>query len=160
MNAQTFQLLFYYYRALHPAVSVTARLPLAQAVHESTNFTSHIYETYNNMFGMTVPQARETLALNKGTKDAFARFSSPMDSIGDYFYWLEAFGITNDAQLDTFIKTRYAADKAYYAKVSRRVAELAAAGAYISPTAIYAGTAAAAVAVALGAGAIIHEVTK
>ena len=38
---------------------------LAQAILESGTFTSNIFKTKNNMFGMKVPGRRQTTALNK-----------------------------------------------------------------------------------------------
>jgi flagellum-specific peptidoglycan hydrolase FlgJ len=160
MNKISFQILFYYYRALHPGCLVTARQPLAQALIESASFTSHVYQTNNNTFGMMAPQARDTTALNRGGK-GYAAYSSPLDGVSDYFYWLTAMGITNDAQLDAFIKSgKYATDKAYYVKVQKKVAELQAAGDYLSSNLIYAGASVAAIATALGAGALINKALK
>lgn len=161
MNAKIFQILFYYYRLLHDGCEVTAHFPLAQAIHESANFTSHVYEVNNNCLGMMAPQSRDTTANNRGGK-GYASYSSAMDGVSDYFFWLDAFGIKTDAQLEAHLKAgKYAADKAYLTKVNRVAAELKAAGSYISPTAILVGGTAAAVATAVAAGAgVAHLVNS
>jgi flagellum-specific peptidoglycan hydrolase FlgJ len=157
MTTQLFQLGFYYYRLLHPSIQITARTPLAQAVLESANFTSHVFDVNQNCMGMMAPQSRETTATNKGGK-GYASYGSVLDGIADIFYFCEAFGLTDDAKYDAHIKAgRYATDKAYYGKVERVVAELQAAGKYLNPAAIYGGVAASAVAVAAGAG---YAITK
>lgn len=160
MTSSVFQLAFYYYRLLHPTVQVTARLPLAQAVHESANFTSNVFETNNNALGMMAPKSRETTCLNRGGK-GFAVYGSVLDGIADYILWLEALGLTDDAKLDAHIKAgKYATDKAYYTKIQRVVTELKAADKYIAPGAIYAGAGVAGVAAALGLVAGISSAIK
>jgi Mannosyl-glycoprotein endo-beta-N-acetylglucosaminidase len=160
MDTRKFQLLFYYYRALHPSIHVTALLPLAQAVHESANFTSHVFDANNNCMGMTAPQSRDSTALNRGGK-GYAMYSSPADGIADIFYWLEAFGLTDDVKLDAFLQSgRYATDKQYYAKVQKQVAAQKAAGNYIDPLLIYAGATAAGIAAAVGVGALVNHAMK
>lgn len=54
---------------------------LAQAILESGTFTSNIFKTKNNMFGMKVPGRRQTTALNKR---GYATYSSWIDSVRDY----------------------------------------------------------------------------
>lgn len=54
---------------------------LAQAILESGTFTSNIFKTKNNMFGMKVPGRRETTAINK---KGYAAYTSWMDCVKDY----------------------------------------------------------------------------
>lgn len=53
----------------------------AQAILESGTFTSKIFRTKNNMFGMKVPGRRETTAINK---KGYAAYSSWLDCVKDY----------------------------------------------------------------------------
>lgn len=160
MDTKKFQILFYYYRALHPSIHVTALLPMAQAVVESANFTSHVYQVNNNPFGMMAPAARDSTATNRGGK-GYASYASPLDGIADYFYWLEAFGLTDDVKLDAHLKAgKYATDRAYYTKITKQVAELQASGKYIDPLLIKAGAVAALVAGVVGLGVVVKHVVK
>jgi len=54
---------------------------LAQAILESGTFTSNIFKTKNNLFGMKVPGRRETTAINK---KGYASYSTWLDSVRDY----------------------------------------------------------------------------
>ena len=54
---------------------------LAQAILESGTFTSNIFKTKNNLFGMKVPGRRETTATNK---KGYASYSTWLDSVRDY----------------------------------------------------------------------------
>jgi uncharacterized FlgJ-related protein len=54
---------------------------LAQAILESGTFTSKVFKTKNNMFGMKVPGRRETTAINK---KGYAAYSSWYDCVKDY----------------------------------------------------------------------------
>ena len=103
MTPKLFQIVFYGLRALRPGCRVTARLPLAQAVHESANFTSNLYRTNHNFFGMQHPLGRAaagTTTSQHADARGFAVFKNDLDCLRDYFYWLANFGITDDAQLD------------------------------------------------------------
>lgn len=57
---------------------------LAQAILESGTFTSRIFKTKNNMFGMKVPKKRETLAVNKRGYTGYATYASWIDCVKDY----------------------------------------------------------------------------
>jgi uncharacterized FlgJ-related protein len=54
---------------------------LAQAILESGTFTSRIFKTKNNMFGMKVPGKRQTTAINK---KGYASYVSWVDCVKDY----------------------------------------------------------------------------
>lgn len=56
-------------------------IALAQAILESGTFTSKMFKTKNNIFGMKVPGIRETTAINK---KGYASYSSWLDSVRDY----------------------------------------------------------------------------
>ena len=158
MDKTKFQILFYYYRLLHPAVTVSAQIPLAQAVLESANFTSNVFKTNNNCMGMGIPSVREFLGTNKGQK-GFAKYDSAADGVADYVLFLDQLGLHTDEKLTAYIAAgKYGADKQYLAKVQKGIAALNASGSYISPTAIAAGATAAAVAAALGLGYVFTKV--
>jgi uncharacterized FlgJ-related protein len=54
---------------------------LAQAILESGTFTSNVFKTKNNLFGMKVPGRRETTAINK---KGYAAYRSWLDCVKDY----------------------------------------------------------------------------
>jgi len=119
--------MFYGIRTLmHPTMTVTAHLPLAQAKLETGNFTSNIYRTNHNLFGMMYPATRasvgESTAIAKDAK-GFAMFKSDFDSIRDYFFWLKNWSISTNAELDAFLASgKYAAAKNYHQKVTEMAA--------------------------------------
>ncbi len=142
MNATIFQIMYYGLRtAFFTGCQVSARLPLAQASIESANFTSNIFKSLNNMFGMMQPTGRAAAGLTRSqgaSANGFATFASPLDSIWDYLYWLKSKDLKNDADLDRFIGAgHYATDPAYYKKVSAKAAQLA--PSLLSPATILAG---------------------
>lgn len=59
----------------------------SQAILETGNFTSNIYKENNNYFGMKLPRIRKTHA--DGENRGHATFPLKIDSITDYFLWLE-----------------------------------------------------------------------
>lgn len=64
-----------------------AKLVTAQAMHETGYFTSPVFESNNNYFGMRQPVKRETVSL--GAKGGYASFESLKDSVVDYIYWTQ-----------------------------------------------------------------------
>lgn len=60
---------------------------LAQAILESGTFTSRIFKTKNNMFGMRVAKVRQTTALDKKTYHGYATYASWMDCVRDYKFY-------------------------------------------------------------------------
>lgn len=158
MTPKLFQAIFYGYRlALFPTVKTSARLPLAQASIESANFTSNIFKSLNNMFGMNQYQARKGTSLGAGAS-GFATYASPAASILDYLYWLQAFNLLDDAALERHLAAgKYASDPKYFQKVAAKANELQ--PLLISPTAFAAGTAAALVAASV-AGVVVAKSLK
>ena len=70
----------------------TARMIVAQAIHETGNFTSELFEKGNNAFGMKLPRRRPTLAIDRGLRvegDPAASFNSVEDSVDDLLLWLD-----------------------------------------------------------------------
>ncbi len=152
MSLRVFQMLFYIARLAHPTVRVSARIPMAQTVLETGQWTSNLAVNAKNIFGMMFPQARNTTAIDK-TAQGFAVYRSQFDCIKDYFLWLEAMNLLNDAALDGFIAAnRYAADPKYYTKIQANIH--AQAPALVSPLQLAGATTAAALAGFFGFKAI------
>ena len=125
MNTTVFQFQFAAVALLNPDIKVTPRMVLAQAVHESANFASHVYTEHHNMFGMKAPQKRDTTCTNKGGA-GYADFSSDFDCIRDYFMWCRDRGVKDDAALWLKIDTPsskggYAEDAKYSAKIADQI---------------------------------------
>lgn len=70
-----------------------AAIIVAQAKHESANFTSAVYKANNNPFGMKVPSIRKFLG-SVGTKAPdggyYARYDSDTTAFKDFLIWLTA----------------------------------------------------------------------
>ena len=71
-----------------------AKIAVAQAKHETGNFTSDIFWENNNAFGMRHPKKRKTTSV--GSNRGHAVYNSLADSIIDYFYYLEVLGYPLD----------------------------------------------------------------
>lgn len=75
----------------HSEYSSYADFVLAQAIHESDNFSSNVYKKNNNPFGMKVPSKRPFLG-RVGTKAPdgghYAAYDNDMIAFKDYLKWL------------------------------------------------------------------------
>jgi flagellum-specific peptidoglycan hydrolase FlgJ len=156
MNTEIFQIEFVSAGLLYPDVKITPRMPLAQAVHESANFASHVYTANNNCFGMKAPNERETTCTNKGL-GGYATYSSLFDCCRDYYLRMRYFKILDDAALWVNIYTPsskggYAEDPQYSNLIVKQITALETAKKYIDPKLIIAGDAAA-LGIALAAAA-------
>jgi hypothetical protein len=81
----------------------TAKMIVAQAAHESANFTSKIFRLNNNPFGMKLPESRFTSAI--GENFGHAVYSDMLSSAHDYWLYYNAKkypAVWND--IDTFIE--------------------------------------------------------
>jgi len=65
-----------------------AAVIVAQAVHETGNFSSGIFRQNNNLFGMKLPRQRETTAT--GERAGHATYSNYFQALADYFMYLES----------------------------------------------------------------------
>lgn len=120
-----FQALFYGVGVFYPGIKVSSTIPLAQAVQETGSWTSNVYLKYNNMFGMFMPSLRSTTAV-KSALTNYATYRSPLDSIRDYWKWLEYNKLDTDEKLINYIAAgKYAEDKNYYSAIKRNVAAFA-----------------------------------
>lgn len=79
-------ILFSKYRALMPYI-------IAQAKLESGNFSSKVFKTDNNYFGMKLPVKRPTVAAGPGLLSPegnhYAHYNSESDSVTDLLLWME-----------------------------------------------------------------------
>lgn len=66
----------------------------AQSMHETADFTSGVYRTNHNMFGMRQPSKRETTSL--GAVGGYASYASDEDSIRDMLLYLDYVGCPKD----------------------------------------------------------------
>lgn len=64
-------------------------LIIAQAKHETGNFTSNLFRNHSNMFGMKVPVKRKSFR-NGETENGFSTFASITDSARDFLEYLRA----------------------------------------------------------------------
>jgi len=72
---------------------------LAQAKHESANFTSKVYRDNNNPFGMKTPSKRPFLG-TQGSKASdggyYARYLNDSEAFKDFLLWLSYNNIPNN----------------------------------------------------------------
>jgi len=89
-----------------------AKMIVAQSAHETAGFTSHIFKSNHNCFGMKY--AGQSSAL--GEKNGYAYYNSISQSTLDYKHWferklgttnLQTFTATNLEQFVNWLKTRY-----------------------------------------------------
>lgn len=66
-----------------------ARMIAAVARHETGNYTSNVFKTLNNFFGMRFPRERDTTALYE-SDSKYSVYSSPADSVRDMVLYLDA----------------------------------------------------------------------
>lgn len=79
---------------------------------ETADYSSNLYKTYNNMFGMKQPQVRKTLSTG-ATPSGFASFNSRESSIDDLILYLQYFNYPKDfVTLSSQIK--YMKSKGYF----------------------------------------------
>jgi uncharacterized FlgJ-related protein len=97
---------------------------LAQAKIETGNFTSKIFIENNNLFGMKLPERRETTAIGKNRNHA--TYTDWIQSIKDYKLWQDKMihrAPTKHAYL-AYLKRNYAEDKNYINKIKKTVKSL------------------------------------
>lgn len=66
-----------------------ARLVAAVSRHETDNYTSHVFQTLNNMFGMRFPHERDTTALYE-SDTKYSVYASHADSVRDLVLYFRA----------------------------------------------------------------------
>lgn len=68
----------------------TAKMWRAVAQFETGNYTSNLFHTAHNLFGMKHPERRETLSTGR-TVSGFAVYDTPADSVGDLVLYMREF---------------------------------------------------------------------
>jgi len=71
-----------------------ANLLVAQAKHETGEFTSPVFLAYNNCFGMRPAQERNAEQLNYRSTDSYAHYQNIEQSVRDLLYWFDAKNFT------------------------------------------------------------------
>jgi len=92
---------------------------LAQAKIETGNFTSKIFRENHNMFGMKLPERRQTTAV--GENRNHAKYTDWIQSVRDYKLWQDQMihrAPTKRAYL-AYLKRNYAEDKNYIKKIKQ-----------------------------------------
>ena len=88
----------------------------AQAVLETGHFTSELFLTGNNLFGMKVPKKRKTYSLSN-MKNGYAVFEDWTYSVKDYLLWqdyvLKNKKISSDKEYLKLLNRIYAKNKNY-----------------------------------------------
>lgn len=92
------------------------RFVLKQAILESGNFKSNVFNNTNNLFGMKRPGARRTYALKKKYKLNYACYESWIHSLADYKLWQGNKTITGN-YADYLEKRSFAEAKDYKEKL-------------------------------------------
>jgi hypothetical protein len=89
----------------------------AQAQLETGNFTSHIFQVNNNLFGMREAKRRPTT--NKGTENGHAYFDNWKESVVDYAFYQAAylFKLKSEDEYWDYLGQNYAEDPNYVNKL-------------------------------------------
>lgn len=95
----------------------------AQAQLETGNFTSHIFQVNNNLFGMREAKRRPTT--NKGTENGHAYFDNWKESVVDYAFYQAAylFKLKNEGEYWDYLGQNYAEDPNYVNKLKKIIEE-------------------------------------
>jgi uncharacterized FlgJ-related protein len=72
----------------------------AQAAHETANFTSPIYQSNNNAFGMKFMNQKTAL----GEKNGYAYYENIAGSVADYKRLYKSYGFVSIGTVENFIK--------------------------------------------------------
>lgn len=98
----------------HPKIVFT------QAKLESGNFKSNIFKQNKNMFGMKLPERRQTTAV--GVKNNHSVYTSWRSSIEDYKIWQDTYASKYKTK-SQYLKylASYAEDKEYINKIEKNL---------------------------------------
>ena len=96
-----------------------------QSVLETGNFTSKIFNDFNNGFGMGVPRIRKSLRIGDylaSNGERFSTYKNFEDSVADYLLYAEYFNMPTNfnrpEQFTQFLESKgYATDPDYASKV-------------------------------------------
>lgn len=99
----------------------SAKILISQAKVETGNFTSNVFKTDNNAFGMKMPSVRKTTASRKSTivmksegSTPYAHYESLADSVKDVLLWLKNFKINIDAIPNVEVYAATIKNKGYF----------------------------------------------
>lgn len=96
----------------------------AQAVLESGSFTSKVFKSNKNLFGMRLPSRRPTLAVGK--KYGYAVYNCWEESVGDYALYQEYYFKNKKisrSQYLAYIDRTYSETKGYVNRLKRIIKE-------------------------------------
>ena len=97
-----------------------------QAILESGEFTSKLFKSANNLFGMKVPSKRESAKIGV-TQSGYSKYEDWRYSVYDYSLWQDHMLKTRDditkKQYFALLGRVYAEDPQYVNKLKRRISE-------------------------------------
>jgi len=96
---------------------------IAQAILESGNFKSKVFQEYNNIFGMKKASKRPSLGVKTGN---YNKYKSWQESILDYAFYQAYFcsHIRTEEEYLDFLNKNYAEDNNYKEKLEKIIAKL------------------------------------
>ena len=91
----------------------------AQACLETGNFTSSIFRSNHNLFGMR--EARGRISTNKGAENGHAVYHNWRESVMDYALYQCSYlrNVKSEAEYYAYLRTYYAEDTTYVSKVAQ-----------------------------------------
>lgn len=98
------------------------QIVLAQAILESNNFSSNVFKTHNNIFGMKIPAKRPSFrTLNTNT--TYSSYKSWKHSVIDYGFYQSSFiyKIKNEEEYLKYLAKNYCTDKNYIRKLQELI---------------------------------------
>lgn len=97
----------------------------AQAILESARFKSPIFIENNNFLGLKHPSKRPTTSI--GSNRGHAKYKNHFDCLTDYFLRQTYFKVKDTNEVDEYLgellRTKYAEDKSYFAKIKQIYSE-------------------------------------
>lgn len=96
-----------------------AKIMLAQAKHESSNYTSSLFKRAHNLFGMKVATSRVTTG--GGDSGSYKFYSNWTEGLDDYIFWQFAHNTDKmtDAEYLSYVGKVYAEDPNYLLKINK-----------------------------------------
>lgn len=89
-----------------------SKLIVSVAMHETGNFTSNLYKSNNNYFGMKHPQRRQTTS--KGERNGYAFYENYEASIEDFELWFNFHGTSVEEFEAPEELTNFMKEKGYF----------------------------------------------
>lgn len=98
-----------------------AELVWYQAMHESGELKSKLFQVNHNIFGMRLPEFRKTTAIGEHWRHA--RFASWIDAVRDYKLWQLSRHITHTISNADYLQklANYAEDSHYIYKLKKKM---------------------------------------